>query len=581
MNDRREFLRAAALGATAAVVGPTRATAAAPTAATRGARRVAPQHRNIFNGDTCVFFYNPEKWQPEGGRYSAQAIHRYVDHLADSGIDTFAINANASRAWYPSKVIPTILDGYRRGDREYFRGHAICAGITEPAAVEKYLDDAVVFLNRYLDLVEAGTDWLAETAKACRRRGVAPWVSVRMNDMHGHLNYEGSYFNVPLLRRPEMRLQHSAYSPTQWLPAYRGGLNYEKPEVRALMFAQIKEVVADYDFDGLELDWLRNPLCCEPNASPATVEMMNDWFRSIRALTVERARRTGRPYPFGFRCPSRLETLKTIGIDVVTLCREGTLDWIAPSNFWRTSWDMPHDELRRQVGDEVAIFGVIEAGANRLATTSPAAALTREFRPVPASRPLMRANAAGKLVLGADGIEWYNFFVTDDFRIPGQGSDYGGLRDIDRLAALRGQPKHYLFSDQGGRFVHIPFETIPQVPVTLERGWHRAFRLPMLAEPADRGLELVVQVVLRDGDTFAWLPVSFNGCWPQREHVRSRELLLPCGSFTQHSAEHFGCNFRFPVSLVRDGWNEIVVENGGDRTITIEGVEVAIRAAAA
>src|SRR6185436_18438609 len=214
---------------------------------------------------------------------------------------------------------------------------------------------------------------------------------------------EGSHFNVPLLKRPEMRLQRSAYSPTQWLPAYRGGLNYEKAEVRALMFAQIHEVVEDYDFDGLELDWLRNPLCCEPNATPQTVAMMSDWFRSVRALTERRARQTGRPFPFGFRCPGRLETLKSIGIDVVTLCREGTLDFIAPSHFWRTSWDMPHDELRRQLGERVAIYGVIEDGVNLLATHAPAIPLTREIRYMSSSRELMRANAAGKLVLGADG----------------------------------------------------------------------------------------------------------------------------------------------------------------------------------
>src|SRR5205814_5251889 len=135
------------------------------------------------------------------------------------------------------------------------------------------------------------------------------------------------------------------------------------------------------------------------------------------------------------------------GIDVVTLCREGTLDWIAPSNFWRTSWDMPHDELRRQVGDRVAIYGVIEAGANRMATTAPSVPLTREFRVTTSSREMMHANAAGKLALGADGIEWYNFFVTDDFRIPGLVSDYAGLRDIHRLDLLRGRPKHYTFSD--------------------------------------------------------------------------------------------------------------------------------------
>jgi len=49
-----------------------------------------------------------------GGPFSAKAIHRYVDVLADNGVDTFVINANASRAWYPSKTIPSILDGYPR-----------------------------------------------------------------------------------------------------------------------------------------------------------------------------------------------------------------------------------------------------------------------------------------------------------------------------------------------------------------------------------------------------------------------------------------------------------------------------------
>jgi len=119
---------------------------------------------------------------------------------------------------------------------------------------------------------------------------------------------------------PQRLLAHDA-------PAdYRSGLNYEKPEVRTFMFAQIEEVVEAYDFAGLELDWWRNALCCEPTASPATVALMNDWFRSIRALTQRRAAQTGRAYPFGFRIPGRIGELKAIGIDVETLCREGTLD---------------------------------------------------------------------------------------------------------------------------------------------------------------------------------------------------------------------------------------------------------------
>jgi len=58
-------------------------------------------------------------------------------------------------------------------------------------------------------------------------------------------------------------------------------------------------------------------------------------------------------------------------------------------------------------------------------------------------------------------------------------------------------------------------------------------------------------------------------------------LLFPCGSLTHLTAAHRGHDFRFPVSRVRDGWNEIMVENGGDEPITIACIDLAIRARAA
>lgn len=578
MHSRRDFIRASAVGAAVAAAPRLRAApdpAAPDPAAAR--RALAARHRNLFNGDTCVYFYNPERWQPEGGPYTAKAIHRYVENLQANGIDTFVINANASKAWYPSKVIPTVLDGYRRGDREFFRGHAICAGFTQPAEVETFLDNSVQFYNRYLDLLEAGVDWLAETATACRQRGVAPWVSIRMNDLHGHRNFTGSFFNHPLLRRPEMRLHHSTYPSMAGDLTYREGLNYALPEVRAMMFAQIREVVEDYDFDGLELDWWRQPLCCEPNASEATIAMMSDWFREVHALTQRRAAKTGRPCPFGMRLPGRLETLRTIGIDVVTLCREGTIDFLCPSGFWRTAWDLPHDTLRQQVGEHPAIFGVIEDGANAIPTLAPATGQVRDIRLISASREMLMANAAGKLVLGADGIEWFNFYCTDQTRIPGLISDYTFLRDIHRLDLLRGQPKHYAFADRGFTgLAQPPFEAPPQVPVILEHNWRQAFRLPMCAEPVDRGLKLVVQVVVKKSDPVGDLPVVVNACWPNATRTATDQLLFPCGPFTRHTSDHVAYNYEFPVSLLRDGWNEIVLENGAVSPVTIVCLELAV-----
>jgi hypothetical protein len=347
------------------------------------------------------------------------------------------------------------------------------------------------------------------------------------------------------------------------------------------MFAQVKDAVENYDFEGLELDWWRCPICCEPNATPDTVAMMSDWFRRIRAMTERRAAKNGRPYYFGMRIPGRIETLKSIGIDVATLSREGTLDFVGPSNMWCTSWDMPHDALRRQLGEGIAIYGFIEDGANTLTTQARALNFTQTVRYNSCSREILRGNAAGKLALGADGIEWYNFFVTDQRRVPGLASDYPLLRDIQSLDRLRGLPKHYTFSmANGGPSWNIffpPFELPPQLPVFLESRCIHPFRLPMCAEPIDRELELVIQVVLKADDLATTLPVSFNGCWPRLEHTRSDRLVFPCGSLTHHTPDHVGCDFRFPVSLVREGWNEVVLENGGEQPITIVCLELAVR----
>ena len=332
------------------------------------------------------------------------------------------------------------------------------------------------------------------------------------------------------------------------------------------------------DFEGLELDWWRQPLCCEANAKPETVAMMSDWFRKIRAMTQARAAKTGRPYYFGMRIPGSLPMLKSIGIDIVGLCREGTLDFLCPSGFWRTTWDMPHDDLRREVGERTAIYGVLEDGANALKTRSPEHGFTRDIRFISASQEMLRANAAGKLVLGAVGIEWFNFFCTDQVRLPGVRSVYPYLRDIHRLDLLRGQEKHYTLADRGGPVELEHFEHPPQVPVVLAAGWRQTFRLSMCAEPANRGLKLWVQVVLKKSEKAGEVPVSVNGSWPLVVHTQTDRLLFPCGSLTHHIEEHVGYDFVLPIELLRDGWNEVAVQNGGPEPLTIICVELAVKA---
>ena len=115
------------------------------------------------------------------------------------------------------------------------------------------------------------------------------------------------------------------------------------------------------------MDWLRHPVCLEGPASQKQIDEMTDWFAAVRALTKAR-----RPfYPLGIRSSPNLPYLRSIGLDVKELARRGLIDFCTFSNFWQTSWEMPLDELRRELGPEVTIYGGMEDAPNWLETHAP------------------------------------------------------------------------------------------------------------------------------------------------------------------------------------------------------------------
>lgn len=550
-----------------------------------GAPHRLAKHRNLFNGDSCTYFYNPELWQPEGGSYRAKAIHRFIDVLADSGIDTFLINPNAQTAWYPSKKLQTVLDGYRRGDREFFRGHALATN-TLPEQMDAALDKAVQFYGLYQDLIDVGVDWLAETSKGCRRRGVSPWVSVRMNDMHGAGNPKGSHFNCELFKHDQYRLAGVPFDPKEPLRPNLAGLNYERPEVRAFMMSHIREYLEHYDFEGMELDWLRNPLCCNPQASQQAQDTVTRWLSEVRQRTDARGKQLGKPVPFGLRIPGNLGYLKSIGIDVPKLAREGLIDFIGFSNFWQTSWDMPYDELRQQIGPGVAFYGVVEDAPNWLLAQAPslqgknveqvgAPYSISGIRYMAASPQMQWANAAGKLAMGVHGTEQFNFFCTDQVKVPGLRSQYAALKQNDYLEVLRLKPKHYCLQSPSGR-MSADWELPEPVPITIEAKSRREFRLAMCREP--QGRTLTVQVVIARQEGILNLGVSVNGQWPVFQKQRTQELLFPVGPYTLHLPENEAYNFQMDAAAIFEGWNRILVFNKDTATpVRVVSLELGIR----
>ncbi|MEO7650204.1 MAG: hypothetical protein ABIZ80_07030, partial [Bryobacteraceae bacterium] len=198
-----------------------------------------------------------------------------------------------------------------------------------------------------------------------------------------------------------------------------------------------------------------------------------------------------------------------------------------------------------------------------------------------ASAPMLRANAAGKLAMGVHGIEQFNFFCTDQPKVPGLRGDYPALKGIHDLAFLRGKPKHYCLSSPSGRLSTL-WETPEQVPAVLDPKQRREFRLTMCAEPA--AARLTVQVVVEKTSQAPRLGVSFNGAWPVFESRQTQNMLFPVGPYTQFTGAHTAWEFTVPASAIREGWNTVTVTNNTKKppaSVKVVSLELGVNAATA
>ena len=81
--------------------------------------------------------------------------------------------------------------------------------------------------------------------------------------------------------------------------------------------------------------------------------------------------------------------------------------------------------------------------------------------------------------------------------------------------------------------------------------------------------------------------MSFNDSWPTRDAQATDELLFPQLDHAFHVPEYTAFNYRFDVSEIREGWNEISVYNGSHEvataqsrakhSVTIRSIELAIK----
>ncbi|MBZ2184041.1 MAG: hypothetical protein K7J46_04965 [Bryobacter sp.] len=477
-----------------------------------------------LNEDSNHFFVNRRKQ-----RLTRELIRQWVDQYRGTLVEELILNVNAMRSSFASRHREAWWDGF---DPQAGPGQKFLDGLAD-AARPTWFEWIRCAWQMHQDGLDLYSIWIPEI----RRQGMKPWVSMRMNDLH----------DVDKEEHPLHSSFWKEHKDWRRVP-YRGeqrdkALDYTRPEVRAYQFRYLEEICERYDFDGLELDWMRFGFHLPPGREHSGV--LREFQHETRKLLQVWEKIRGHKITLAVRVPSAPRTARRLGMDAVEWAHLGLADFVTVTNFWRTVDNgMPVEQWRKLLPKTVRLAAGLELGLN--AFPGSVAAKGRAWQSN--SLETARGSALAYLEQGAGKIYLFNYMDSDTtLDVPSQYPPL--LRGLTDAAA----PRRHVVTYQD---TWAPGETpAAALPVQLEAGRWTAFRL-LTGPPAPQG-------VVRLGLSQPSVTVRLNG--ELLAPGVKREDLLPGPSM---SLLEFACHGLRP--------GENVVEVAADSPVRIEWVEVAV-----
>ena len=259
----------------------------------------------------------------------------------------------------------------------------------------------------------------------CRRRGMRAFVSLRMNDIHDGQHPRGALPNpeLPTFKR---------LNPDWLVPDldWWSALNFEVAPVRELKLRVIEEFFDRWDFDGIELDWLRHTFYFPRGLEREKGKYLTEFMRAVRRSLRQRAAERGRPIEIAVRVPERVEWCLEGGFEVPTWIREGLVDFLI---------------LGQGLTECRGLSGFRELMGSRRLPIYPSLYPFGNGYPIYPDE-VIRGSAANLWRDGADGLYTFNWFFYGNWRSrllreiadPGPASQQG--QALHPGAAFRGPP---------------------------------------------------------------------------------------------------------------------------------------------
>ncbi|MCZ6679779.1 MAG: hypothetical protein O7E52_21315 [Candidatus Poribacteria bacterium] len=310
-----------------------------------------------------------------------------------------------------------------------------------------------------LRLIEAGNDPPKIVVPAAKKCGVDIFYSFRLNDCHDSFSHARllATFKVD---HPEWTI--GAGHP-EVHPSVHRNLNFAVPEVRELKFAVIEEIFREYDFDGLEIDFLRSPPYFIPGQEPENAHLLTQFLDRVRGHLNQRGKERGRPITLAVRVDGTLAACRLDGFDVPTWVQERLMDIVILGS---GNLDHEVEAFKKLIdGTGIRVYPCVygwPSGYN----------VNLGFAH---SEEMFRALASNYWYQGADGIYTFNWNAHSYVHRPEEHSQFAHqiqlLREIDEPTAMQGKDKFYAADRLLQPKPMLPHNWLHAVlPETLEHG---------------------------------------------------------------------------------------------------------------
>lgn len=230
--------------------------------------------RVLYSNDTTHTLTCISPYHRRGQPFGPDMINASVDETADTGVEVHMLQPGMGWVpWWKSQVYP--LDAHVRFMKERF-------GASLPK-------------GDYAAYMASGGDMVQTFTERCRERGLAPFISLRLNDAHGHEFVDAPKDKIPGWAWHVLSPTHVEHPEWRIGPDLRNwnqrALNWAIPEVPALKLRLIEEICRQYPVAGFELDFMRHSSFFRTEETPPEqrVAIMADFIRATRAILDQTA----------------------------------------------------------------------------------------------------------------------------------------------------------------------------------------------------------------------------------------------------------------------------------------------------